>query len=88
MTELEAERRRVQRARDLEQRRRARTLDITLPSQVLTFHQWCGLNGISERTGSRILAGPNGPSVVQLSAKRIGITVAANSAWQASRVRP
>jgi hypothetical protein len=87
MTQRETERH--QRARDLEERRRERALDpiLTRPDQVLTFRQWCRLNGISERTGARILAGPDGPVVVRLSAKRLGITVRANLEWQQSRVR-
>jgi hypothetical protein len=55
--------------------------------QVLRFGDWCRLNGLSERTGRRILAGPNGPVVTKLSAKVLGITIAANRAWQQARVR-
>jgi hypothetical protein len=55
--------------------------------QVLTFEEWCLVNAISPRTGRRILSEPGGPEVVQLSARRIGIRVGANRAWQASRVR-
>jgi len=57
------------------------------PDVVLTFNQWTALNGISARTGRRILNSGRGPTVTQLSAKRIGITVANNRAWQASRER-
>jgi hypothetical protein len=56
-------------------------------NQVLTFKEWCGLNRISERNGRRILAGGDGPVVTQLTAKRIGVTVANNRAWQARRER-
>ena len=42
---------------------------------------------ISERTGARILAGLNGPPIVHLSAKRIGIRVSDNHQWQASRTQ-
>jgi len=55
--------------------------------QVLTFAQWHALNGISARTGRRILNSGRGPTVTQMSAKRIGITVANNRAWQQSRER-
>ena len=55
--------------------------------QVLTFLEWCQLNRISERNGRRILAGPDGPTVTLLSARRMGITVRANRAWQQSRER-
>jgi hypothetical protein len=60
---------------------------LFLDEQVLSFRQWCGLNGFSERTGRRVLASGNGPVVIQLSEKRIGISVGNNCAWQASRSR-
>jgi len=67
-------------------------LDAPLTSladdQVLSFHEWCALNRISERTGRRILASPGGPQTVQLSPRRVGVTVRANRAWQQSRERP
>jgi hypothetical protein len=56
-------------------------------SQVLTLRQWCALNNISLRTGRRILSAPGGPIITQLSAKRVGITVANNRSWQQSRER-
>jgi hypothetical protein len=90
MTVRDSKRRRAQRARDLEKRRRERALDPTLSrdDQVLTIKQWCALNAISERTGARILANPaDRPPIVQLSAKRIGVKVSDNCAWQASRTR-
>lgn len=90
MTVREPKRRRAKRARDLEKRRRERALDPTLsrPDQVLTFRQWCQLNAISERTGARILANPRQrPPTVKLSAKRFGIKVSDNLAWQASRTQ-
>jgi hypothetical protein len=69
-----------------------RVLNDTLANhddRVLTFHEWINLNGISAQTGRRILNGERGvpPEVVQLSAKRVGITVRANREWQARRVR-
>jgi hypothetical protein len=67
------------------------TLDAPLTSlsddQCLTFLEWCRLNRISERTGRRILASGTGPPVIQLSTKRIGVTVGANRLWQASRTK-
>jgi hypothetical protein len=56
-------------------------------AQVLTFSEWCKLNHISERTGRRILASRDGPVVTELSPRRLGITIANNRAWQASRAR-
>jgi hypothetical protein len=71
--------------------RRART-DAALPVladdyEVLTFKEWCALNKISARNGLRILKGPDGPIVTQLSARRIGITRGNNRRWLQSRER-
>jgi hypothetical protein len=55
--------------------------------QVLTKVEWCKLNRFSLRTGTNILAGGNGPRVLQLSARRIGIRVIDNRRWQESRAR-
>ena len=67
-------------------RKRVLALDAPLTSladdQVLTFHEWCALNRISERTGRRILDGPDGPTVTLLSPRRVGIRVADNRDWQ------
>jgi hypothetical protein len=53
----------------------------------LSFREWCLLNHISQRQGRRILKAPGAPTVIQLSAHRIGISRRANRAWQASRQR-
>jgi len=70
-------------------RKRMLALDAPLTSladdQVLTFPEWCRLNRISERTGYRIIKGPDGPKTVQISARRFGIRVAANREWQRAR---
>jgi hypothetical protein len=86
MSISELERRR-ERRRDIEQQRRERALDLSRPDQILTLKQWCQLNGISERTGARILAGPDGPTVVRLSSRRRGVRVSDNIAWQDARAR-
>ena len=79
------------RGRKTSMRKRVLALDAPLTSladdQVLTFHEWCALNRISERTGRRILASPGGPQTVQLSPRRVGIRVADNRAWQRARER-
>jgi len=54
---------------------------------VLTFREWCALNGHSERQGRRILTSGNGPTVTQLSDRRIGISRRNNREWQAKRAR-
>ena len=55
--------------------------------RVLTFNEWCALNGIGKRTGRRILTSGCGPVVTQLSERRIGITIGNNRIWQESRAR-
>jgi hypothetical protein len=55
--------------------------------QVLGFTQWCLLNNISVRTGRRIIDGPDGPAVVKLSDRKLGITVRENRLWQQRRAR-
>ena len=62
--------------------------DPILDNRVLSFRQWCELNGFSEATGRQLLRMGNGPVTTQLSERRIGITVANNQAWQNSRARP
>jgi len=54
---------------------------------VLTFREWCTLNGLSERLGRRILTGGNGPTVTDLSDRRSGVTRSNNRIWQAARAR-
>jgi hypothetical protein len=55
--------------------------------RVLTLQQWCEVNGFSLATGRRILDSGDGPPVLQLFPRRIGIKESANAAWQASRAR-
>jgi hypothetical protein len=55
--------------------------------RVLSFRQWCELNGFSVATGRRLISAGEGPIITQLSARRIGITIANNCTWQASRAR-
>jgi predicted DNA-binding transcriptional regulator AlpA len=56
-------------------------------SPVLSFQEWCRINNLSERNGRRILSEGNGPRVIQLSPRRIGIRESDNAAWQESRIR-
>jgi hypothetical protein len=59
----------------------------THPDQILTLFEWCQLNRISVTTGRRILASNTGPTVTQLTPKRVGVSVANNAVWQRSRER-
>jgi len=62
-------------------------LSVLNDNQVLTVFEWARLNRISMRTARRVLQSGEGPPVVQLSTKRIGVTVGANRLWQAARER-
>jgi hypothetical protein len=73
--------------REHEQQRLLRMNSAIEGDCVLTFRQWCEVNGFSERTGRRILKAPGGPVVMHLTSRKIGITVANNRAWQASKAR-
>jgi hypothetical protein len=80
MTQQEAERRRRQRA----QSDPARDREIALNQhRILSFLDWCWLNNISP--ARRILKSGGGPAITRLSTRRIGISIAANAAWQAAR---
>jgi hypothetical protein len=82
MTRQDAERRRRQRA----QSDPARDREIALNQhRILSFLDWCWLNNISPATGRRILKSGQGPAITRLSTRRIGISIAANAAWQAAR---
>jgi predicted DNA-binding transcriptional regulator AlpA len=79
------------RTRQNTQQRQHLVLDASLSAlhddQILSFREWCQINGISERNGRRIVKAPDGPEVVRLSPRRIGITIAANRRWQEQRTR-
>jgi hypothetical protein len=53
--------------------------------RMLTFAEWCQLNGFSPSTGQRLIGSGQGPAFIQLSARRKGVTVGENRRWQASR---
>jgi predicted DNA-binding transcriptional regulator AlpA len=53
--------------------------------KVMSFDEWCLLNGFSRSTGQRLYRNNQGPTFIRLSARRVGVTVAENRRWQASR---
>jgi hypothetical protein len=55
--------------------------------RVLSFAEWCEINNLSVWTARRIIKSGQGPKVLQLSDRRVGITVRANREWQQSRER-
>jgi hypothetical protein len=90
MTLHEDEERRRRRREDAERRRQAareQALRHANDDAVMTFLEWCATNGFSEATGRRINERGEGPNFMQLSARRIGVTVGANRAWQQTRRR-
>jgi predicted DNA-binding transcriptional regulator AlpA len=54
--------------------------------RVMSFDDWCKLNGFSRSTGQRLIASGAGPRFIQLSEKRKGVTVGENRRWQESRL--
>jgi hypothetical protein len=54
--------------------------------RVLTFPEWCSLNRFSEDTGRRLIE-QGAVEVIELSARRIGITVGADKRFKAARTR-
>jgi predicted DNA-binding transcriptional regulator AlpA len=53
--------------------------------RVMTFAEWCLLNGFSQSTGQRLIASGQAPVFIQLSLRRKGVTVGENRRWQQSR---
>ena len=62
-------------------------LDTLEDQKVLAIKQWCDLNSFSVPTGKRVIASGEGPPVVLLSARRLGVRVGDNRRWQESRIR-
>jgi len=56
-------------------------------NRVLSFAVWCELAGFSKATGRRVLASGEGPVVIRLSARRIGIRVRDHKHWLDRRAR-
>ena len=54
--------------------------------RVMSFAQWCGVNGFSKSTGLRICKNGDGPQFIRLSVGRIGVTRGENRRWQQSRL--
>jgi hypothetical protein len=75
--------------RDRQSRQEARTQALHHDNEhsVLSFLQWCALNGFSPATGRRLIAKDKGPAIIRLSERRIGVTIGANRQWQEARTR-
>jgi hypothetical protein len=55
--------------------------------QILTFRQWCMLNGFSERHGRWLIKTGQGPILTDLGKRHFGIRADDNRRWQDSRKR-
>jgi predicted DNA-binding transcriptional regulator AlpA len=55
--------------------------------RVLSLKEWAKLNGFSLMTGKRLIAAGEGPTVIQLSPRRVGVRMVDNARWQAARLR-
>jgi predicted DNA-binding transcriptional regulator AlpA len=54
-------------------------------SQVLRIPEWAVLANISLRSARRLIASGEGPKVVRISSRLIGVTLASHKAWVAAR---
>jgi predicted DNA-binding transcriptional regulator AlpA len=55
--------------------------------RVLSLRQWAALNGFSFMTAKRLIADGQGPQIIQVSRRRVGVRVIDNARWQAARLR-
>jgi hypothetical protein len=55
--------------------------------KVLTIKQWAALNAISLWSAKKLLREGNGPPLVQLTSRRVGVRVIDNARWQEARLR-
>jgi len=70
------------------QHRRARGEHLTADElKVLTIKQWAELNSLSFQTAKNMISAGDGPRIVQLTKRRIGIRVIDNRIWQEERLR-
>jgi predicted DNA-binding transcriptional regulator AlpA len=49
--------------------------------RVLSFREWCAKAGVSEATGRRLVARGEGPTITQVSVRRVGITGRHHREW-------
>jgi predicted DNA-binding transcriptional regulator AlpA len=56
-------------------------------NRVLTLAQWADLNSISYAHAKRLIASGQGPKLIRLSERRIGVREDHNEQWQNSRIQ-
>ena len=54
--------------------------------RVIPWRVWCKDKGISVDTGRRLRAAGKGPRIVQISERRIGVTVRDDAEWVEARI--
>ncbi len=58
-------------------------------NRILTIKQWAEINSISLATARRIISRGEGPPIIKISPRRIGIRIRDNRLWQErSTLRP
>jgi predicted DNA-binding transcriptional regulator AlpA len=55
-------------------------------NRVLTLAQWADLNSLSYASAKRLIASGQGPKLIKLSERRIGVREDHNEQWQNSRI--
>ena len=58
-----------------------------VPDRVLTLKQWAALNAMSLRTAARLIRAGDGPPIIQLTSRRVGVRESDAAKWQAERMR-
>jgi hypothetical protein len=53
--------------------------------RMLTLREWCARNCFSLSTGQRLRASGQGPVFVQLSTRRIGVSISEDRRWRKAR---
>jgi predicted DNA-binding transcriptional regulator AlpA len=54
-------------------------------TKVMSWSQWLAKNNLSQTTGWRLRKNGQGPRIVKLSERRLGVTAEDDAAWLASR---
>jgi predicted DNA-binding transcriptional regulator AlpA len=55
--------------------------------KVLTLKEWARLTGLSFQTAKRLIASGDGPRIIQLSTKRMGVRMIDAARWSEQRLR-
>jgi hypothetical protein len=53
---------------------------------ILTFQEWCDMAGLPESTARELRARGQGPRCVNLTGKKLGVTLAEHRRWTKARM--